>query len=281
MERMMSSDFVVDVDERNFEYEVISYSQNIPVVVDFWAEWCRPCKQLGPLLERLAQEYQGSFRLARVDIDRSPNLALRYGVRSIPTVKAISQGEVVGQFTGVIPEARLREFLSQITPPSPAHLMLEKATSLMSDQRWEEAAGLLDHLLGINPQDAEARLGRLRAHLGLGEIDVAHALLTDFPTSRQYGTAWQMMPYIRAAQQYRAGGLPEVTELDIAMKNSLRLALKGNFLAALDGMLDILRQNKRYGNGAGREIILALLALLGDDNPDVPPYRAELASILF
>ena len=119
---MMASDNIVDVTEANFQYEVISYSENTPVVVDFWAEWCRPCKTLGPLLERLAHEAQGSFRLARVDVDANPNLALHYGVRSIPTVKAFSQGEVVGEFSGLQPEGRIREFLSRITPPSPLAL---------------------------------------------------------------------------------------------------------------------------------------------------------------
>ncbi len=97
---MTPSEFIVDVSESNFEYEVLSYSQNLPVVVDFWAEWCQPCKRLGPLLEQLTEEARGNFRLARVDVDANPNLALRYSVRSIPTVKAFSQGQVVLHLPG-------------------------------------------------------------------------------------------------------------------------------------------------------------------------------------
>ena len=114
---MTPSDFIVDVTESDFEYEVLSYSQNVPVVVEFWATWCQPCKTLGPMLERLTEEASGVFRLARVDVDSSPNLALRYSVRSVPTVKAISQGQVVGEFAGLQPEVRVRDFLEKLSPP--------------------------------------------------------------------------------------------------------------------------------------------------------------------
>jgi thioredoxin len=128
-EMMTPSNFIVDVSEADFEYEVLSYSQNIPVVVEFWATWCQPCKQLGPMLERLTEEAQGSFRLARVDVDANPNLALRYGVRSVPTVKAISQGQVVGEFAGLQPETRVRDFLARLAPPSEAAWPKRKPTA--------------------------------------------------------------------------------------------------------------------------------------------------------
>lgn len=127
---MMSADFVIDVNEIDFEYEVVSYSQNTPVVVHFWADWCRPCKPLNALLERLAQEAQGGFRLAKVDADRNPNLTRLYSVRSLPTLKAFSGRQVVGEMVGEQPEGRLREFLTRIEPPSPAALLVDKGESL-------------------------------------------------------------------------------------------------------------------------------------------------------
>jgi putative thioredoxin len=107
---MMASGIIVDVNEIDFEYEVLAYSNSVPVVVDFWAEWCRPCKTLGPMLERLAIEANGHFRLARVDADANPNLTLRYRVHSLPTVKAFSSGEVAAEFVGCNPNHACANF---------------------------------------------------------------------------------------------------------------------------------------------------------------------------
>jgi putative thioredoxin len=111
---MMSPEFIIDVTEADFEYEVIAFSQNTPVVVDFWAEWCRPCKDLAVILEKLAHEAQGVFRLARVNVDQNPNLALRFAVRSIPNVKAFSGGEVVAEF----PRGAYENLSAVSTPPA-------------------------------------------------------------------------------------------------------------------------------------------------------------------
>lgn len=278
---MMASDNIVDVTEANFQYEVISYSENTPVVVDFWAEWCRPCKTLGPLLERLAHEAQGSFRLARVDVDANPNLALHYGVRSIPTVKAFSQGEVVGEFSGLQPEGRIREFLSRITPPSPLALALEKALSLLQDRQWAEAENLLRDLLDQTPQQPEAQLGLSMALLGQGYGTAALEILRNFPASREYARAQQLLPLAEALKNSEDGSLPGETDLDIAYAQAIRLAGRGNLPAALDGLLDILRQNKTYRQGAARQAIVALLELLGPNDPQSRAYRSELAAILF
>jgi len=278
---MMASDNIVDVTEASFQYEVISYSENTPVVVDFWAEWCRPCKTLGPLLERLAHEAQGSFRLARVDVDANPNLALHYGVRSIPTVKAFSQGEVVGEFSGLQPEGRIREFLSRITPPSPLALALEKALSLLQDRQWAEAENLLRDLLDQTPQQPEAQLGLAMALLGQGYGTAALEILRNFPASREYARAQQLLPLAEALKNSEDGSLPGATDLDIAYAQAIRLAGRGNLPAALDGLLDILRQNKTYRQGAARQAIVALLELLGPNDPQSRAYRSELAAILF
>src|SRR4030043_2414177 len=109
----MASDYIKTVTEVDFEYEVIAYSNQISVVVDFWAEWCRPCKTLTPVLEKIAEDARGSFRLAKVNVDENPNLALRFSVRSIPNVKAFHDGQVVSAFLGLQPEHRIKEFISK------------------------------------------------------------------------------------------------------------------------------------------------------------------------
>ena len=130
---------IINVTESDFEFEVIAYSKNTPVVVDFWAEWCQPCKVLTPLLEKLVGELGGSFRLAKVDVDANPNLAARFNVRSIPTVIAFSDAAPRDQLIGVQSEPRLRAFLEAITPPSPLSLAIEKANGLLSAHKWAEA----------------------------------------------------------------------------------------------------------------------------------------------
>jgi putative thioredoxin len=278
---MMSSDHIIDVSETDFEYEVLSYSQNIPVVVDFWATWCGPCKQLGPLLERLAIEGRGSFRLARVNVDDNPNLALLYGVRSIPTVKAFSSGQVVTEFSGNIPESRLRDFLNNIVPPSPADLALERAESLLALEQWVQAEGEFRSLLQNNPDQPASLLGLARALLAQGKGQEAAFVLHNFPASRQFAQAETLQPLADAMTNFSKGRLPDDNDIDAAYTNAIRLASRGNTLAALDGLLEVLRQNKHYRSDRARQVFLGLLGVLGDESLTTRQYRAELASVLF
>jgi putative thioredoxin len=277
----MSSDFIVDVTEANFEYEVIAYSQNVPVIVDFWATWCKPCKVLSPMLERLAIEAHGGFRLARVDVDDNPTLALRYTVRNIPTVKAFSEGTVVGELVGNQPEARLREFIGKITPPSPLSLALEKADSLRLLHQWIAAEKTYRSILDQNPDHPATLLGLAKTVLAQGRSNEALLILHNFPASRQYNDAEKLLPLGEAQLALQKDQLPADNDLDVAFRTCILLASRGNLPAALDGLLDILRQDKRYRNGKARQMVIALLELLGEDDPQTRQYRSELASILF
>lgn len=280
---MMSPDYIVDVSEADFEYEVLAYSQNVPVVVDFWAEWCRPCRDLKILLMRLADEAQGRFRLARVNVDENPNLALRYGVRSLPTVKAFVNGQVVAEFVGLIPETRLREFLERLQPPSPTALKLEKAESLLVEREWAEAESLFREVLEEDGEDPRALLGLAKALLAQGKGHEGLAILEAFPPSRQYAQAMLLKPYAQALVELRQHRdiEDEGDELAAAYWNAIRLASRGNLLAALDGLLDILRQDKHYREDQARQVVLSLLEILGEENPLTRQYRNELALILF
>ena len=276
---MMASGYVITVTEADFEYEVIAFSQQLPVVVDFWAEWCVPCKTLGPLLEKLADEAQGSFRLAKVDVDSSPNLALRYGVRSIPNVKAFRDGQVVAEFVGVQPEPRLREFLRSLAP-SQTDLVLEKALSQLDSENWKAAESSFRQFLAKTPDYPVALLGLLKSILMQGYLDEAARLLHSFPPSKEYAAAETLRPLAEALKWSGTAALSE-DPLEAAYLNALRLVQRGNYAAALDGLLDILRQDKRYRDDEVRRVVLALLEALGENNPLTPAYRRELAMILF
>jgi putative thioredoxin len=278
---MMASDFIVDVSEADFEYEVLAYSQNIPVVVDFWAPWCQPCKTLTPLLEGLAHESQGAFRLARVNVDDNPNLAMRYGVRSIPTVKAFSQGQVVGEFVGLQPQERIREFLTRLLPPSKTALAIEKASSLLAEHQWSSAESLFRELDGEDPGKPAVQLGLVKAILAQGNGAEASKLLRNFPPSREFSNAEKLRPLAENLVKFDADQLPDESDLDAAFRSSLRLAKRGNLEAAMDGLLDLLRQDKQYHGGQGRQVILSLLELYSPEDATGRQYRKELASVLF
>jgi putative thioredoxin len=277
----MTSEFIIHANELNFEYEVISFSMNTPVVVDFWAEWCQPCKTLTPILERTVLESGGSIRLAKVNIDQNPNLAMQYGVRSIPTVKAFVQGAVVAEFVGSQPPDRVRAFLEQLTPPGLTDLAIEKASNLLILGNWTEAETIFRDALSSKPNSTSSLLGLSKSLLAQGKADEALELLREFPASREYSRAQALMPLAESLRDFMQNRLLDENENDATFRNSLRLISKGNMAAAMDGILGILRRDKRYQNGKAHQVALAIIETLGEENPLTAQYRRELASALF
>ena len=276
----MMTDHIIHVTEADFEYEVIAFSRQKPVVVDFWADWCAPCKTLGPILEHLADEAQGAFRLAKLDVDGNPNLAIRFSVRSIPNVKAFRDGEVIAEFLGTQPEPRVREFLRNLAP-SQADLLLEKGQSQLESLAWEAAEDTFRQLLAKLPNQPGALLGMMKALLMNGRITEAAKMLKEFPTSKEYASAEVLRPLIEALQRTSNTSSDTDNPLEAAYQNSLRLIKRNNLPAAIDGILDVLRQDKRYRDGELRKVILALFEVMGANSQLTGQYRRELAVILF
>lgn len=281
------SEFSYDVGLDNFEAGVLQASREVPVVVDFWAPWCQPCQTLKPLLEKLAGEYGGRFRLARVNADEYPEIAQQFGVRSIPTVKAVFDGRLVDEFTGVLPEAELRAFLDRLTP-SPAEPLREQAAALVAEDRKEEALACLVEASRLDPTNEAVRLDGIELLIELGRNDEARALLdTDF-----------------AQQAERAGALRKRLELaevkiDTAaldarlaadaddhaarLERSRALAGAGRYREALEDAMEVVRRDRFYDEGAGRKTLLELFALLGgsEQHDDlVREYRRALSAAL-
>ena len=277
----MPSEHIISVTDASFEYDVIAYSQNTPVVVDFWADWCKPCRVITPILERMAEQSQGEFRLAKVDVDANPNLSLRFSVRSIPTVMAFSQGRKVSDFTGLIPEQMIRDFISRILPPSPSDLLAQKGNSLLSMGELKEAREAFLQSLDLDGNHASSTLGLMKISLLQGQPDLTRTLFRDFPPSPEYNAAEKLVPLMKAMEDLNNDALPTDTDLDAIFVNSVRLVARGNTMAGIDGLLDVLRQDKRYRKDRARNILLALLELLDTEAELTRKYRAELASILF
>lgn len=277
---MMASDFIIDVNESDFELQVIAYSEQSPVLVDFWAEWCAPCRILGPILEKLTNEAQGSFRMARVNVDENPNLARRYQVRSIPAVKVFSNGRMDSEFAGVQPEHKIREFIKAFAP-SQSDLDLEKGISLLKLGQPLAAEGAFRQVLEVNPDQPSALLGLARSLVLLGDVGESLLILQQFPESREFSSAQTLLPLVEALSSFDPNAVNTDNALDAAFAQAIRLAKRGNYEAALDGMLDILRQDKRFKDGEVRKVIVALFELLGEESPITQEYRSELASVLF
>lgn len=275
------SEHIKSVTESDFEYEVLAYSQNTPVIVDFWAEWCKPCKMLSPILEKLVDEASGAFRLAKVDADVNPNLVLKYGIRSIPTVLAFSQGSRISDFAGLQPEPRVREFIDQILPPSPASLMVQKGDSLLTMGDLEGSRQAYDEALNITENTPGALLGLIKINLLEGNAPAARTSLRVFPACKEYNEAERLLPLMKAMQDAVSDSLPDETDLDLAFKTSMRLAVRGNMLASLDGLMDILRTDKHFRRERGKEVLLGILDLMDQESEMTRGYRKELTNILF
>lgn len=276
----MAPEFIVHVDESDFEYEVLQYSTRVPVVVDFWASWCVPCRVLGPKLEALARDGEGRFRLAKVNVDENAKLAKQFKVRNIPAVKAFVDGHVVAEFSGVPSDEGLTTFVHRLAP-APEDLMYAKGNSLMEAGDYAEAEDAYREFLSVQPDHPGALLGLIRALLLQGEGRQASILLDSFPASSEYTTAQLLKPVAEAFTQYQGEVVESDQALEAAFKNGIRLALRGNILAAMDGFLDILRADRHYRGGEVKEIFVGLLALIGESHPDARQYRKDLSSALF
>ncbi|MDH3943908.1 MAG: tetratricopeptide repeat protein [Anaerolineae bacterium] len=278
----MTADFIIDVSETNFQQEVLAYSQSIPVVVDYWAEWCLPCKTLGPILEKLAEEGQGAFRLAKLNVDENPRLAQLYNISSIPAIKAFHGGKVTAEFTGLRPEPEIRQFLRALAP-NPGDLAVEKGSSLYREMNWPAAAAAFRSALESDQDRGDALLGLAKCELAQGNISAAAVILTEFPPSKEFAGAERLRPLAEslAALQVAPQKDEDLEPDELTYQQSLRLVARGNFPAALDGLLEILRQDKDYLNGQVKKAVIAILDMMDEQDSETRTLRSEFSSILF
>ncbi len=274
---MVPSEFILNVDENSFEFEVLYYSKNIPVLVDFWAPWCQPCKKLDPMLESIITEVDGSLRLARVDVDSNPKLAMQFQIRTVPTVLAFQNGKVIAEFSGLISQSQLDEFIELLLPPSQIELDLEKAEALLNLHDWKQAESVFRELLKSEDCPPSAYLGLAKSIIPQGKSTEALGILRNFPASKEYRMAEALLPLVMDLDS----PIAIESDLDAAYTNSLRLVKRDNLLAALDGLLDILNSDKNFRRGKAKLAFLGILELLGEDDPKTSSYREELSNILF
>lgn len=256
---------VIDVDEQGFEAQVLEASRRAPVVVDFWAGWCQPCRVLSPVLERLAEEYEGRFVLAKIDVDANPRLAAAFGIQGIPAVKAFRDGAVVAEFVGVQPEDAIRRFLDQIAPDL---ARLEEARKAEAVGAMDEAERLYREAVSANPNDHQAAVGLARVLLEGGADEEARSLLQPVPPDAESRRLLAEM----TLRQLAAGGGP--------LTSAAGAAVSGDHRGALDRCLQIIAEGGE-DRDAARETMVAIFDLLGGEHPLTREYRPRLASVLF
>ena len=259
-----------DVSSADFQHAVIEASHRVPVLVDFWAPWCGPCKSLGPILEKLAREFDGRFILAKVNSDDNQDLAGRYGVRGIPNVKAFVGGELADEFTGALPEARVREFITRLLP-SPAEPLRSAAAAARAAGDTDGARSLLQQALATDPGNDDASLDLIELELDAGGLAAAKEILTvvaDNARDRARAEALQArLDLAEAGQGLDADALLRTVAAnpgDLAARRQLAnaLALRGEYRAALEHLLEIVRRDRKFGDEVGRKTMLKLFALL-------------------
>jgi putative thioredoxin len=272
-------DLILDVSESNFEQEVLDYSHRSPVIVEFWAEWSAVSKQLTPQLQRSAREAHGAFRLARVNVDQEKTLPGRYGVRSLPAVRAFVNGMLTAELNGPLVETRIHDLIKAISP-TPGNLSIGRGQSLLARKAWAEARAAFSEALDQEEDNSAALYGYLTCLVAEGNASEALAMIETFPASREYTLAQNYLPLVQAYLNLEEDPSGE-DELQATYTSALRLARRGNIYAALDGLLDVLRKNKRYLRGTARAMVVALLQVFGEEDEQARAYRSELAAILF
>jgi putative thioredoxin len=279
----MMNPAVIDVGEADFQERVLEASRDVPVLVDFWAEWCQPCHILSPMLEGLAEEHRGGFILAKVDVDANPRLGATFGIQSIPTVKAFRDGKEVAEFIGVQPEEVLNRFIEQLLP-SPADELALQADAAREAGDLVQAESLYREALAHDPSHEAARLG-LGALLAIqGEDEEARTLLAGLPATegvRQLDAALELRSAARGevdreALKIRSEAGDREADLSLAAAD----AAAGDHRAAFERCLRLVAQGGEERDRA-RDLMVRMFEALGEDHPLTREFRPRLASLLF
>ena len=277
---------MIDVTVENFEAEVITASLSVPVLVDFWAPWCGPCKTLGPMLEKLETEYAGRFKLAKIDSDQQQQLAGMFGIKSIPTCVLLIGGQPVDGFTGAVPESQLRAFLDKHVPSEgalEAEAEVNEAHALLDAGDTQAALAKMADALAANPANDDARFDYVRLLAATGAYEEAEALLHEplarIPKPLRFEALSHWLAALQFVQQDDRGNWPleqfdalitqNKRDFDTRIAKARVLMAEGQWTAAMDELLEIVMRDKAWQDGAARKLYVAILELLTPPKPKV------------
>ncbi len=280
---------IVDITLQNAQQQLIDESYIRPVLVDFWASWCAPCKSLMPILEKLANEYAGGFLLAKVNADELEMISSQFGVRSLPTVMLIKDGQPVDGFAGALPEPQVRELLEKYLP-KPWERNISAAQLLMEANDFSAALPLLRQSYDDSKQDVSIALLLAECHLQLNRLDNAELILSSVKTLDQNAHYQQLLATITEKKQ--AGKTPQLLELEAAHRyspNDLGIAYElarqyyrdKTFRPALETLLLILRKDKAFADGAAKNTFMEIVAALGKGDALAIEFQRKLFTLLY
>lgn len=283
----VQTSFVHEADDFTFETEVIQRSMQVPILVDCWADWCEPCKALGPTLEKLTAQYGGRFELVKVDIDQAQRVAMALRVQSVPFMILFLNGRPVDALVGNQSESDLRQFLDRHLPVEEGD-QYELGSEALKNSDYQSAFNAFQKVLNDDPNHNPARLGLARTSLALGDLTMAAQLLETIPNDSPEHPIAQQLKELFTLSEFQADLHILNNQLELDPKNveawyrlGVTKALRGEYDSACEALLKVVSLDRSYRDDGGRQTLLLIFEVLGGEGIVVSRSRRALASLLF